>query len=189
MVWPWYMYALVPATALAAAAVVEAMPALWRTAPLALPAAVGLIGAGLVVHIALRTQEPHDSIVRTGRALAGFAADHPGRYAMSDRAGVFGFLTDQRVVQTEGLVGDTRLLAAIRARRPLLEELAARGVDYYVGSDMARDGDCWLAEEPHVRQAGRRSPRMTARICRPPVFAAVGRDGVAVQVFDLRALR
>jgi hypothetical protein len=188
MIWPWYMYALVPATALAAAAVAEVARPVWQRAPMALPAAMGLVGAGLVVHIALRTPEPHHSIVETGRVLAAFAAAHPGRYAMGDRAGAFAFLTDQRVVQTEGLVGDAALLAAIRARRPLLEELAARGVDYYVGSDMARDGDCWLAEEPHVRQAGARSPRMTARICRPPVFSTVSRDGIAAQVFDLHAL-
>jgi hypothetical protein len=142
-----------------------------------------------VVHVALRTPEPHHSIVATGRALAAFAAAHPGRYAMGDRAGAFGFLTDQRVVQTEGLVGDAALLAAIRARRPLLAELAARGVDYYVGSDMVQDGDCWLAEEPHVRQAGARSPRMTARICRPPIFSTVSRDGIAAYVFDVRAPR
>jgi hypothetical protein len=189
MIWPWYMYALVPGTALATAAVSEAFRPLWHKAPLVLPAAVGLVGAGLVVHVALRTPEPHHSIVETGRALAAFAQAHPGRYAMGDRAGAFGFLTDQRVVQTEGLVGDASLLAAIRARRPLLEELAVRGVDYYVGSDMMQDGDCWLAEEPHVRQAGARSPRMTARICQPPVFSTVSRDGIAARVFDLRVLR
>jgi hypothetical protein len=56
-------------------------------------------------------------------------------------------------------------------------------------SEMAHDGGCCLAEEPHVQQAGARSPRMSARLCRPPVFTTVGPDHIPVHVFDLRAPR
>jgi len=95
----------------------------WR-----LPVAVVLIGAGLVVHIALRAQEPHDFDRANGAGTPPASRPGiPGATRWATGPGVFGFLTDQRVVQTEGLVGDAHLLTAIRARRPLLEELAARG--------------------------------------------------------------
>src|SRR5262249_43830850 len=146
-IWIWYMYPVVPATAVATAGAIHA--ALSRRAcdarrwHLALPVAAGLAGFAVIAVEAPRSPWQGVAILEVSRALAAFATEPPGRYAMGDRAGAFGFLTDQPVVQLEGLVGDPALIASIRARRPLLEELAARGIDYYVGSRLGRAGECW----------------------------------------------
>jgi hypothetical protein len=187
-IWGWYMYPIVPVTAITAAGVIHAIAGLGARgdAPLALPVAIALAAAALVLDQAPRRPRTEVALVEAAYRLAAFAAENPGRYAMGDRAGSFSFLTDQPVVQMEGLVGDTALLAAIRGRRSLLGELAARNVDYYVGTAMPREDGCWVANEPRSDQAGKRSPRMSDLICREPVFSYVGRDGVESLIFDLR---
>jgi hypothetical protein len=188
-IWGWYLYPVVPATAVAAAGIMHAMAgerSARRDWTLVVPIAAALAGFALVIVQAPQRSVQGSAIIATGRALAGFAAAHPGRYAMGDRAGAFAFLSDQPVVQLEGLVGDAALLESIRARRPLLDALAARGVDYYVGTSMPREAGCWRGQEPHVSQAGLRAPRMEGLLCRPPVFVLVGGDGVEALVFDLR---
>ncbi len=191
VIWVWYLYPLVPAGAVAGAGIVQwlserAGDALRRTLLLMLPAGVGIAAGATMVYQARHVPEVGHVIVDAGRALAAFAAANPGRYAMGDRAGAFAFLTDRQVVQLEGLVGDDALLAAIGARRSLLEELAARGIDYYVGTRMPRVDDCWLAEEPRPMQSGERSPSMASFLCEPPVLRHVDPTNVETLVFRLR---
>src|SRR5262249_27730478 len=102
--WIWYMYPVVPATAIAAAGAAHALTPRagarcgWRGV---LPVAAILASLAIIAHEAPRSPAQGRAILGVSRALAAFAAAHPGRYAMGDRAGTFAFLTDQPVVQLE----------------------------------------------------------------------------------------
>jgi hypothetical protein len=189
ILWPWYLYAFLPALITVPAALAragmrgggsEGMP---RSAILAIAALVG---------VAVAKTTPAQQRLEYGMAdaslrVAAFAERHDGRLAMGDRAGRVGFLVPHRVLQLEGLVGSRDFLESIRAQSDLVAVLRERGVRYYVGTQMERIGSCHVGEEPKPAQAGAKSPRMTGRFCAEPVLRHVDNLGVVTLVFDVAA--
>ncbi len=179
--WPWYMYATRFAF-VASLLVLVAMLRQWHhvSAPrfrlLMLAAAlVALVRTHYKVDPAMLYIE-HES-----QQLNAFAATHPGRYAMGDRAGMFGYLSASPVLQAEGLMMDRAYLEHIRNEDDLRSTLNGYGVDYYVAfvfnTDEARkqkDG-CLDAEEPSI--AGRHSLRMRSSLCEAPVYTLAAQEG------------
>ena len=113
--------------------------------------------------------------------LDRFAATHPGKYAMGDRAGMFAVGTSSPVLQTEGLVMDRAYLNHIRAGDDLRSVLASYGVSYYVAFVFKTNlrwqwqGNCLHAMEPSI--AGPDSLRMRSTFCQPPLLTFPGFDG------------
>ncbi len=124
-------------------------------------------------------------IQQAAMRLEGFEATHPGRYAMGDRAGMFGYLSASPVLQAEGLVMDRRYLNHIRAQDDLRSVLVGYGVTYYVAFTEAKKegkGPCFRATEPVI--AGPDALRMRSDLCEAPVFQFNGFDGT-YRVFRL----
>ena len=117
--------------------------------------------------------------------LARFAEKHPGVYAMGDRAGMVGYYLPDPMIQTEGLMMDTKFLENIREQRNLLTVLRAYGVRYFIASDPVRVGPCLLAREP--AQGGPDVPTMRGLFCAPPVHTFESADHIRNDVFDLAA--
>jgi hypothetical protein len=196
ILWPWYLYALIPAAISALAALVRAgLPATQEKSS---PLGLGAVAAIAVVIVAdpavalLHGPQSGEARLEYGmadasRAVADFAARHDGLFAMGDRAGRVGFLVPNRVIQLEGLVGAPDLLHAIAARANLLDVLRARGVRYYIGTRMDESAGCFLGEEPKIMQSGAASPRMTGRFCSAPVLRHVDNRGVVTMIFDVAA--
>lgn len=110
--------------------------------------------------------------------LDSFARTHPGRYAMGDRAGMFGYITKSPLLQAEGLMMDRRYLGHIRAEDDLKNVLSGYGVKYYVAFrefDNERPGPCFHATEPVI--AGQSALRMRADFCDQPLYQFSGIDG------------
>lgn len=127
----------------------------------------------LIAAIFVRTLRPASFIntpsYTAAIAIADFAKSHPGRYAMGDRSGLVGFLLGEvgdSMVQAEGLVMDRAFLSRIRSGAELFSTLRAYGVDYYIGTELERDGACYRLSEPYF--AGPRSPRMRSTVCDTP---------------------
>ncbi len=120
-------------------------------------------------------------IQHAASVLNKFEGTHPGKYAMGDRAGMFGYLTPASVLQTEGLVMDRVYVDHIRAQEDLRSVLASYGVNYYVAFVFSTKykrqffGPCFHAMEPSI--AGPDSPRMRSDFCDPPLFQFPGFDG------------
>src|SRR5690606_11972618 len=114
-----------------------------------------------------------NSIYVHATELAKFGKEHPGVYAMGDRAGLTAFMLDQPVVQLEGLAADQRMVDNIKTERDLVEVLAAYAVDYLIVSvsvPLARRDDCWIVTQPNRRQSGDNTRKMSGQICTAPVF-------------------
>lgn len=191
--WPWYYYSLVVAAPYAVTRVLAATIGLLRR-PIGIaskagfaPLALLLAGFGVDTYgrwfIDARFNTLH---TRQSRALANFAATHPGRYAIGDRAGVPAYFMSNPVLQLEGLVGSGEFLGHVRARHDLVDVLRTYRVDYYVRfGTIDRDGSCFVVSEPRTQQAGAKSPKMIGRFCSVPMYANTATANSAVLVFKV----
>ena len=185
-IWTWYLYPLVPVAALIGPKTFSGWR--WPQARLvvtAATAAVCIFGLGTMLGLG-RLNPVAVAVYRSAAQLQGFAASHPGRYAMGDAAGTAAYLTGQPIIQMEGLMEDRPFLRRIQRQQSLTEALPELGVDYYVTDAARKDGACYVMREPS--QGGPRSPGMSGRICAPPV-ADFDNHQIHVLVFDVRPLR
>ena len=188
--WPWYFYPLVLAIPFMLALLSEAAGQL--AARLRLPVvALGAAAFGVLISATVsgilgtwRSGNPYGQVrLALAQDFAKFASMRPGGYAIGDLAGMAAYLTASPVVQLEGLVGDRALLERIKRGDDLGSVLRDLDVDYYVVFGLLeREGACYDVSEPKRAQAGRASPRMTARFCAPPahVGRVNGRDVVFI---------
>lgn len=185
--WAWYLYPVVMAIPPLAMLLARTLPLHLAAWPPALAALLALLFCASVTAKegarALRGI-PENSVFEGAVRIKQFADQHPGYYAMGDRAGMVGHFIASPVLQLEGLVGGKAVLAAIAAQQPLLRFLEQAGVDYYIGTDLrANDGGCLLAVEP--AQARQGAPHMTGTLCAEPMF----RFTVAQHTTTIHALR
>ena len=108
--------------------------------------------------------------------VAEFINEHPGVYAMGDRAGAVGYLTNQPIIQLEGLVMDPTYLTKIRRSEPLPQILKDYGVEYYIAllGPLPPARHCFEFREPS--QAGPSSRVSLGETCASPIasFSDVG---------------
>ncbi len=188
-IWNWYHYPFL-AAALAVVLVLgtrtEAfVPQVGRYAVPLVGLAALLLTAKSTAH-AVRSSLHHDdelsAMLDAGQALSGFAATHPGIYAMGDRAGIVGYLVDRPVVQLEGLMMDKAFLEQIREQRNVVDTLKAYHVHYYIATDPKPVNGCAAVREPV--QAGSTSKVMRGTLCQAPVYAFAF-HGTRTLVFDM----
>ncbi|MCB9663981.1 MAG: hypothetical protein H6732_07695 [Alphaproteobacteria bacterium] len=180
--WTWYHYPAQLQACLVLALLTGLLPARLRPA---VPWLVALPFAAVVgVAYPLRAAGRTSPFVQLATDVQGFAATHPGRYAMGDRAGAVAFLLDDPVVQLEGLVSGPGMLADLLAQRPLCEVLAAHDIDYYAFLGDAPDADCIPVREPHVGWSAA-IPRMRGRLC-GPVAHRLDNQGHVLRIYALR---
>ncbi len=177
--WPWYFYSLCYA-ALAAAAVLlqplEALPRIsTRVARPALLAIASAFAAYLCAYAVFK-KPPYKVLT----FVSGFAQQHPGIYAMGDGSGTPAFIAGQPFIQLEGLMMDAEYIRLLRQRTPLADALRRYHVDYYVSFVDPHHGSCFSVAEP--AQAGRYSPRMSGRICVPPI-ASIDEGPARVEIY------
>src|SRR5690606_29689053 len=63
-----------------------------------------------------------------------YEKQHPGIYAMGDRAGLISYLIDSPLVHLEGLVMDKNYLNDFKSASNLKEILKKYNVDYYIAN-------------------------------------------------------
>jgi len=183
-IWTWYLYPLVPIAGLVLPHVLETyLGSVARRVSALVVMGIALAGVGLSAQLA-KLNPDAVAIYAAAAHLRGFAASHPGRYAMGDRAGTPGYLMGQPVLQLEGLVGDLDYLGRIKRRQALLPLLRELDVDYYVGTNPAPDSGCYTVREPG--QAGLTSPSLTGRLCSAPV-SEFSTGAFTTMVFDMNA--
>ncbi len=178
--WGWYMYPV--RTALCASLVIFC---LWP--PLATllqrPAITGAFV--LLVFVALglmRWRRQQVDIYAASVEIQGFAATHPGTYAMGDRAGRVAALIADPIIQTEGLMMDRDFLRLVAAQTPLRNTLARYHARYYIGTAYEPSTGCFQAAEP--AKAGPASAKMRAVFCEKPLATFV-HDGVTTLIYDV----
>jgi hypothetical protein len=116
----------------------------------------------------IKAQSPSDRDVYANAVdIHGFAKNHPGVYAMGDRAGYMAYLVSNPVIQLEGLVEDKEYLEKLTAREPLLSILNDYNVDYYIGVNPVRDNGCYLMTEP--LQGAPTTVKTSGRFCKKPL--------------------
>ncbi|MGQ0671787.1 MAG: hypothetical protein ACT4N2_02740, partial [Hyphomicrobium sp.] len=174
--WPWYFWAVLVNAAIGLSLSVTLV--LRNRPSLSSVTAAGLV-AVVAVFAVVQSLRPFGGKasdlpnVVDAIALRDFAAAHPGSYAMGDRAGAAAYLTDQPVIQLEGLMGDGRIVDAIARQTPLAGYLATVGADYYVTAWVRPDADgCHAFVEP--AKAGPAAPSMRGRSCAAPVATFSG---------------
>ena len=115
--------------------------------------------------------------------LAGFAAAHPGVYAMGDRAGMVGYYLPAPLIQTEGLMMDKGFLENIRTQRNLRDVLRQYHVRYFIATNPVPRQGCLLVREPI--QGGPDVPHMQGVFCSRPVHTFESVDHYRNVVFDM----
>ena len=152
-VWPWYHYQLVVFSFGALLLVLRA--AADHSEVLARRACQVLVVGLLVVTclVTLRSEAPDYAASPPAAEFVRRELPEDTVLAMGDRAGIFGFLADRRLLHVEGLTGDVDLLRAIADHR-IVDAMTDAGVDYYVhygrrGKAVVVDGrSCRRFEEP-----------------------------------------
>jgi hypothetical protein len=189
ILFPWYFYSSAIALCVALSVILGDNTALsWmRTSySAALTAAIALVCLLYAVRVADNTwHRPPSQRVMAGLFIEKFAATHPGRYAMGDRAGFAGIVLPYPLVQLEGLVMDKKFLNHIRNQDNLLAVLHEYRIDYYVATQMRGKlpQGCFPASEP--AQAGEDAPHMKALICNPPAAIYQTENGIKTLIFAL----
>ena len=130
----------------------------------------------------LRWTRQQNDIYEASIEIQHFARNHPGIYAMGDRAGRVAYLIQDPVVQTEGLMMDRNYLSYIDRETPLRETLAHYNVRYYVATAYEPYSGCFSAVEP--AKAGPSSHKMRATFCEEPQARYV-HDGIQTLIYDL----
>ncbi len=189
--WQWYLYPLVLGEFAAA------LTLFGTESPVALPTQIRLQWAGAALlflamgaYAAGRVRSLHHpegdvySMYHAARRIEAFAKDHPGIYAMGDRAGTPGYLLQDPMIQMEGLVMDKPFLARMRREENLNQVLAEYHVAYFIATNPKHNGACYQVREPY--QAGPDSHSMHGLFCQAPLqeFAY---NGWVTDIFDLRA--
>jgi hypothetical protein len=178
--WGWYFYMLRPALVVA---LVLLLRAPWLKRLTESPWMLGVLVLVAIVDIhTVQLPQQQPEIVAAAREIQQFSLTHPGTYAMGDRSGAVGYLLDEPVIQTEGLMMDAPYLELIRKQLPLREVLKRYNVRYYVGSAKKPFTGCFNAKEP--AQAGPHSSHLEADFCEAPV-ARWSFAGVQTMIFDL----
>ena len=182
MIWPWYVYAW-PIAGVVAAIVLLRPAGSKRLATICFGLSLALLAldAAYLVHSS-RTED--ELTYLAGEDIAGFAATHPGIYAMGDRAGAPAYLSNQPFVQLEGLMMGPEFLDNIRAGKNVKDVLHAYNVRYYVTTGAAPDSaGCYAVREP--AQAGPKSPTMRSLLCQTPV-ATFDHRGFVNHIFEMQ---
>jgi hypothetical protein len=187
--WPlsvWYYYPIVFSSVFAMILIYRVFPRPEATLnPRLLLGGAAVLVLLLTVRAAyttVRHPPKSNSIYQAAIDIAGFGRNHPGKYAMGDRAGIVGYLLPWPLVQLEGLVMDGKFLEKIRARQNLITALRACGVKYYIATNPRRLGSCYEFVEPP--QAGAASPKMRGKLCEMPLMT-VDHQGIETDIFDV----
>jgi hypothetical protein len=189
-IWPWYLYPFVGA-GLGVALVLFSRAGGWEREMARVGTPVLATGfvllAAIFAAVQWRNARRPDKLIFSmyfgAVDLRGFAANHPGVYAMGDRAGTPGLLVSEPIVQLEGLVMDKGFLRNFREQKDLKEVLREYGVRYYVATNPTPVGGCYRATEPMA--AGPDSYVMHGVFCSRPVDRFF-HNGYTTYVFDMR---
>ena len=179
--WGWYMYPL-----RAAICISLLIYCLWPPLSRVLQqdAVTGFLLLTVFVALGLlRWTHQQTDITAASLQIQQFATNHPGTYAMGDRAGRVAWLIHDPVVQTEGLMMDRPYLDHVRRQEPLRDVLADYGVDYYVATAYKPFTGCFQASEP--AKAGPESAHMRAQFCGAPAATFI-HDGIQTLIFDVK---
>lgn len=176
-VWPWYFYSLTFSSVAAISLLVR--PGTRRVWVPILATASTFYLAYLAVY---SVHKQPSTIALLAEDVALYARQHPGNYAMGDEAGTAAWLSQQPIVQLEGLMMDADYVQVIAARTPLAQVFARYHTQYYVllGIEPGADG-CTHSFEP--TQGGPHSPHMLGTTCAAPV-AHFSRGGISMNIFD-----
>lgn len=131
--------------------------------------------------------------------LADHLKDRQGLFAMGAIAGMSAYIMDKPVLQIEGIVADRAMVEHVRRQDRLQDVLAAYHADFLIVSlakvrAERRDG-CYLVTQPNAEWAGRRTAKMSGRICSEPIahfFTPQGNNPwsafptIETMVWDLR---
>ncbi len=194
--WGWYLYALRFPLLVAGALllIVFTRTPVWQ--PLQRLTATAWFAPVLLLLALLVLTRTHYKVDPVMMAIADedtrlneFAKTHPGRYAMGDRSGMFGYTSSSPVLQAEGLMMDRHYLQHIRREDDLLSTFNQYHVDYFVqfvqDEDLSKRlvGGCLRAQEPSI--AGKDALRMRSTICSPPLAVLPGYDGGRLFIYHL----
>ncbi len=181
-VWPWYFYSLSFSSVAALALLLQPVAYKQWTPILASASAFYLAYlAAYSVH-----KQP-STMALLAEDVATYARLHPGNYGMGDEAGTTAWLSQQPIVQLEGLMMDADYVKVIAARTPLQQVFSRYHTRYYVllGITPGPDG-CTHSAEP--TQAGPHSPHMLGVTCAAPL-AHFERDGISMNILDATTVR
>jgi hypothetical protein len=180
--WGWYFYMLRPALVVAFLLFLRTKEIkrilVWRPFLFLLV----LVAFARISSLELVQQQPE--IIAAAWKVQQFSLTHPGIYAMGDRSGSVGYLLNQPIVQTEGLMMDLNYLKMVSQQLPLREVLDRYGVRYYIGTAMNPFTGCFEATEPAM--AGPHAPHLGGEFCEQPI-AQWTFAGVKTMVFDLKS--
>ncbi len=173
MLWQWYFYPVVvisPVTIAITMSQIERICTKGRLPKIGTRSALRLCLVYLLGWVVRNNLYPgRNPIWEAAKILADFSRTHHGRFAMGDRAGTFAYLTDQPVIQLEGLVEDKKYVSNIRQQRNLTSVLKEYRITYYIATNPAIVDGCYVSSEP--ARAGLMSPHMTGRFCTQPTFS------------------
>lgn len=164
--WGWYSYPLV-FSSIAACALLFGKDAPTKAGAVTAGLLVCLLSILLLGYVVLGPRAAASYAVSA--RIAEFMNEHPGTYAMGDRAGAVGYLANQPLIQLEGLMMDSAYLNRLQASEPLSEVLHDYGVTYYVTWLNVAPAPPGCADLREPSQAGPSSQVLSGRICAAPI--------------------
>ena len=126
-------------------------------------------------------------IEATAYRMQNFVKQHPGRYAMGDRAGLTAYILGLPIVQMEGLIADHRMIAFINDQRDLQSVLLHYDADYLIVSrstPFVKSKGGYEVQIPDADQAGPRSKKLKTAFLHAPLYAdSTTKPGIHTAIF------
>lgn len=105
------------------------------------------------------------SSIAEAEEISKFINDHPGIYAMGDRAGMVGYLSTSPIIQIEGLVMNKAYLKFMHQNGMTVNKiLEFYGVNYYINYQVIDVSGCFNGREPIFGKFA-----ILFRICKNPI--------------------
>ncbi|MBR1777702.1 MAG: hypothetical protein IJ752_03845 [Alphaproteobacteria bacterium] len=108
--------------------------------------------------------------VHIADAVAEFADQHQGRYAMSFGAGFVSSIKDITMTRLDGMAEDLDMLKRIEAQENLNKAFQKYQIDYYVAINPNINKGCYSVREPVQNRFGGTNKGMNDWLCMAPVF-------------------
>lgn len=145
--WSWYFYIFYPSIIIFFVLLID-YKVFDRIFKIALPIASILIIL-FYFHISRKSNISKTLFYENAIQVLDYEKQHPGIYAMGDRAGLISYLIESPLVHLEGLVMDKQYLNTFKSSSNLKEILKKYNVDYYIANMAKKTPNGYIVEEPY----------------------------------------
>lgn len=144
--WSWYYYIFFPSIVIFLLLIINTKlfnKSLSKLLPIA-----SILIILFYFHVSRKNDPMKTLLYENAMELVEYEKQHPGVYAMGDKAGLISYLIESPLVHLEGLVMDKQYIKDLKSTPKLSDLLEKYNVDYYIANNAKKLDNGYRIEEP-----------------------------------------